>query len=76
MKVLIQHLLLLLSCCYFVHGRSDGALVGACDNMVPGHSVDAQTKPCPFIITLDKTSYGGNDVIEGSWSKQYINLLI
>lgn len=66
MEVLIRHLFLLFSCCYFVYGTSKGALKDSCDSMVPAHSVQAQNiNTAPFEITLDKTSYNGSDVIAG-----------
>lgn len=66
MEALVLHLFLLLSCCYFVYGTSQGALKDSCNSMVPGHSVQAQNiNTAPFEITLDKTSYNGSDVIAG-----------
>ncbi|CAG2243382.1 unnamed protein product [Mytilus edulis] len=73
MKVLIQHLLLLLSCCYFVHGTSQGALKDACDSMVPVHQANPQTGTLPFQITLDKTSYNGSDVVAVTLVKNSTN---
>ncbi|OPL33317.1 hypothetical protein AM593_03219, partial [Mytilus galloprovincialis] len=81
MAVLIQHLLLLFSCCYHaVHGTSQGALGGSCETMVPVHQVDPQTGTLPFQITLDKTSYNGSDVIavtlQKNSTKQFKGYLI
>lgn len=73
MELVYLQLLILLSCCYYVHGKPEGALPGACDTMVPGHSAPAQNSPPPFQITLDKTSYGGSDVIAVTLSKNSTN---
>lgn len=74
MKVICLHILLLLSCCSYVHGTSGGALNGACNNMIPQHSGNsAQTSAPPFQITLDKTMYAGGDVITVNLSRTATN---
>ena len=51
--------------CYSVHGKSSGALVGACTSMVPSHPGSQQTGAAPFALTTDKSSYEEGSKIMG-----------
>ena len=50
-----------------VHGYPVGAGNSACagSNMVPGHGVDPQTTPAPYIIELSQNEYCPGEKING-----------
>lgn len=60
----MQSVILCLSCfATVVYGYPNGARVGACETMTPGHGAAVQTGPSPYQVTLNNERYSpGNRI--------------
>jgi hypothetical protein len=46
----------------YSHGAPDSKPI--CTSMIPGHGVEPQTSPLPYLIKLDKTSVNGGENVQ------------